>query len=128
MLNELLVPKSLEGFELPELLEKLTGRVGTAAVLRLSSWGVFVLYHHTFSFSGVHVFFPGEDMSVYVTTWVDDAGRELAREAVELALTRAWKNWNRRLVLCHGVLCERRTFPTASARRNRLEILVIEGE
>jgi hypothetical protein len=127
-LNELHVPKSLEDLEFPELLETLTGRVGVASLLRLSPPETTVLYSHSFSFSGVHVFFPGEDTSVYVTTWVDAVEGPLDCEAVEFAFVRIWYRWYEGgLVPWHRTACRWTDFPTESAQRSLLETLVRTG-
>jgi hypothetical protein len=117
-------PKGLRGLEFPEMLETLTGRAGVASVLRLSPPKTFALYSHSVSFSGVHVLFPGEDRSVYVTTWVDDAGGALDRKSVELILFRAWQKWGLS-VSWHSL--RRFVFPTESTHRSRLETLEREG-
>jgi hypothetical protein len=125
-MNEQRVPVGLEGLEFPELLEKLTGRVGVASVLRLSSMGGVVVCTHNDSYNGVHVFLPGEDRFVYVTTWVDDAGGALDRKSVELILFRAWQRWGL-LAPWYSVSCRRATFPTASVHRSLLDTSAWRG-
>jgi hypothetical protein len=117
-MNEPCVPGCLEDLELPELLEKLTGHSGIAAALRLSSEELVLCMHTSFC-SGVHVLFPGEDTSLYVTTWVDDAGELLDHDAVESALYNTLSRW------CEGCLWWiSNNYPVMPVSRNLLKSLV----
>jgi hypothetical protein len=119
----ILTVKELMDLELPELLEKLTGRVGIAAALRLSL-GPVSFYIQLRSFRGVHVFFPGEDMSVYITSWGDGVGGMLDSKGVESVISLALCHWATVGLthLCKPTLTPN-NFPTESAHRDLLEAL-----
>jgi hypothetical protein len=127
MLNELHLPMSVGDLDFPEMLEEMTGRAGVASVLRLSPPETVALYSHGRFCIGIHVFFPGECTSVYVTTWVG-AGRALNCRAVDHVLHRAWLDWlGWSSVPWYRVSCRKSDFPTESAHRDLLEALVRTG-
>lgn len=109
----------LRSLEFPELLEELSGRVGFASAVRLSSEPL-VLYTHKKLYAGAHVFFPGEDTSTYITTWVDDAGRSLSRMNVESVLYHVLLRWGtgRAMYIWEN-------YPTKPACRSLLETLAM---